>query len=281
MHHTDVSANSNNTVEKIKKYNQVLLALFGTLTFIFALIGGLFLLTQLYRDIFPDPQVGEEGVRIIESSDFDLDATQSKKFQEVTYLDPVQLDSGLAELIIPVSQVNLEVPENVRGTETALLDSYESSNFIYMNYYGFFNNFLLYNNEVSTYDVIFDFKASLNHWAYLKFKNRRLLIFQGTSIDSNEDGFLNHKDFQQLYIYHLSDSTLIKLEIPNATVVKFDPMAETNLISVRIGIDKNEDKEFDELRESYRLFRYNVDSREYSEFVPESLNKTIQKLIEN
>ena len=196
-------------------------------------------------------------------------------------MDPVQLDSGLAEFIIPVSQINLEVPENVRGTETALLDSYESSSVIYMNYYGFFNNFLLYNNEVSTYGVIFDFKVSLNHWAYLKFENRRLLIFQGTSIDSNEDGFLNHKDFQQLYIYHLSDSTLTKLEIPDATVVKFDLMAETNLISIRVGIDKNKDREFDELREPYKLFRYNVGSKEYSEFIPNDLNETLQKLIEN
>lgn len=115
----------------------------------------------------------------------------------------------------------------------------------------------------------------------MKFENRRLLIFQGTSIDSNEDGFLNHKDFQQLYIYHLSDSTLTKLEIPDATVVKFDLMAETNLISIRVGIDKNKDREFDELREPYKLFRYNVGSKEYSEFIPNDLNETLQKLIEN
>ena len=165
-------------MERIRKYNQVLLAVFGTLVTVFVLVGGLMLLLEFYQDIFPNTQLGEEGVMVVEDESPD---SVLKRFQEVTYLDPVHLDSGLTEFVIPVSQINLEVSENVRGPEAqlGLLDTFESSEFVYLDYYGYFNNFLLYNNKIQTYRVIFDFKVFNQPLDLHKFRKQTSSDFSG------------------------------------------------------------------------------------------------------
>ena len=57
-------------------------------------------------------------------------------------------------------------------------------------------------------------------------------------------------------------------------------MPETDLISIRVGLDKNKDGKFDELREPYKLYKYSISSLKYSEFVPNRFNEALQKLIE-
>jgi hypothetical protein len=266
-------------LEKIKAYNQILLAIFGSLIVIYVLVGGLFLLTELYHQIFPNRDIGEEGI-VVNTSE-PGDSMVSIKVQETTFLDPIQLDSGGPLFILPVSQVNLDVPENVINYEReALLNPVRSNKFTYRNYYGYFNNFCLYDDNTKKFKIIFDFKASLIQWSYLKINKEQLLLFKGSSTDNNNDDVLNHEDFQSLYIFHLSDSTLSKIELPQSTVVNVEPLPETNIISIRVGIDKNDNNKFDELREPYILYQYDIESKKTSKFIPDDIGSRLQKIIE-
>jgi hypothetical protein len=107
-----------------------------------------------------------------------------------------------------------------------------------------------------------------------------LLLFAGAGSDSNKDNVLDSEDYQNIYAYFLKDKKLVEYKLPQKTVLGYGPMENTNLISIRIGIDKNKDFKFDRKTEPEEVVALNVETRKIEHLVSPILKAEIQSLID-
>lgn len=264
-------------MDKLTRYNQKLLAIIGTLVLIAIVIGFV---------------AGTGGVifSLIDSSDDQAHGLQVKqnaaagdttliRTQEISFNQPIQLDSGSTQFLIPVGQVNLEKPTSVKfegGSDSRLSAYYKS----YRWQYGLFNNFALYDYETGQSKKIFDQRVAITRWLYLKKDAINVLLFKGSNNDDNGDQRIDEEDYQSLFVYYLKDQQLKKYDFEKRTVVDFEPMENTPLIALKIGVDKNGDFEFERRREPQEIQVLNLKSRAVKKIIPDPLRTEIQNIVD-
>jgi hypothetical protein len=265
-------------MEKLTKYNQKLLAIIGTTIVgcaILALIigiGGLIISSIDFGS-------ADNGIKITNNATTQTDSTETIRTQAVTFNSPIQLDTIQAKFIIPVGQVNLETEDRIK-IESGGGIKYSSSEYRYDSYYGLFNNFIFYDYQSDFKTKIFNNKIAITHWSYLRINNNELLLFKGTKKDSNTDNQLDYSDYQSLFVYYISDHKLIEYEFKQSTVLGFEPMPKTNLISIKIGIDKDADYEYEGRSEPQEIMTLNTVTRKTDQLVSEKMKAEIQSKID-
>jgi len=267
-------------MDKLKRYNQKLLAIIGTTIIVLAavlLIIGLF---ALIVSIIDSNRDGDTGIQIRNNPiQNDSDSTFVRT-QQITFQDIVSLDTNGFNFLIPVGQVNLENPEKLKIRSGSGFE-FSSSKFYYDSYYGLYNNFILFEYPINKKTKIFDQKVAITYWANVKSRDVELVLFKGTGTDSNSDGIINTDDFQSIYAYFISDKKLIEYTFNGKTVVSFEPMNKTDLISVKVGIDKNEDNEFDSYSEPQEVLILDVRTRKIQNVIAPEMMNEIQKNIDS
>lgn len=266
-------------MDKLKKYNQKLLAILGT---ILIAIAGLALIIGVGSFIislidFSDPN--DSGVRIQETNTNTDDTTEFIRTQEVTFNSPFQLDTAQAKFIITVGQVNLEKNEKISIKSGGEL-SYSSSSYRYQTHYGLFNNFVYLNYSKNITKRIFDKQVAITYWAFLKIDTIEVLLFRGTSTDDNADHQLDYNDYQSLFAYYLNDDELIEYDFDGKTVLNFNPLNKTDLISINIGIDKNNDFNYEMEIEPQVITALNIRSRKVEKIISDKMKNEIQGIVD-
>jgi hypothetical protein len=255
-------------MDKLAKYNQKLLAIIGTtiialaaILLVVGLIGAISLFTNFSND--DDPfgiQVNDVTVEDVEGEDV---SPESK--QVISFLEPIRLDTIPKLFIIPVGQVNMEQEKRRIGS------GYSSEEYRYDSYYGLYNNFILFDYQTKKRTKIFEEKIALSSWANIDVDNMQLLLFRGADQDFNNDGVINPSDFQSLYAYYLDDKKLEKYSFEGKTVLSYELMYRTNLIAIRLGIDKNKDANFDSSTEPQEILILDVKKRSIEELIPSTM----------
>ena len=265
-------------MDKLTRYNQKLLAIIGTIAILglvaFLLIGsGILIYT-----FFDRPTTQEEGLQVRQGTKNPGEV--ALRTQQVSFTSPTLLDSAQSLFLIPVGQVNSEYKvEGDLVTEALGSGSYRY-NERFESYTGLFNNFILFENKTDQKTRIFNKKAVLTDWANVKIKDTELLLFIGTSLDSNQDHLLDSEDMQSLFAYYLKDKKLIEYNLRNQTVLNYNPLKNTNLIGIELGVDKNRDNTFDRKTEPTNIVSLNTQSRLIQDLVPAPLKNEIQSLID-
>ena len=128
---------------------------------------------------------------------------------------------------------------------------------------------------------LFNEKVAITDWRYLKFDKTEVLLFTGTKTDFNHDKLLDEKDYQGLFAYYIASKELIEYNFGHKTVLEFERMKKTDLVSIKLGIDKNGDFEFDRSIEPLEIIVLNAKSKEIDELISAEMKAEIQYIVDN
>ncbi len=263
----------------IKKYNQKLLAIIGTGVVISVIVGLIAALVGFISNLnFGSKPRRDSGI-VIDRNQI-VDTATTSFTQEISILEPYQLDTVLPVFLIPIGQKDQETAISKVYTAGLSMESYElAEDYYYSSFSGLYNNFVLIDYVRDLKIPLFDSKIALTEWAYMKVDGSKLVMFKGTNVDLNDDGLLNDDDFQSLFVYDIEALKMKELRFENQTVRSFEPLSLTSKIYVRTGKDINQDNRFSNYKEPTDLYIYDVKSGEKETLVPERIKRSIQEIL--
>ena len=267
----------------IRKYNQRLLAILGTLSIaalaIILLIIGIFFIVDLVDNIISSN--ARDNSLIVESSD---DQEIKLRKQEITFYSPKLIDTLSTTYLIPVSQVNLKNPEEYQKAEKESFEfgfskgSYKSRSGY--QYTGTYNNLIIYNQETNEKNLIFNEKINISSYQYFKINNNLFLFIKGAKIDSNKNKKLDDSDLESFYSYNVFSKELQEIAFENMGLVDYRIANASDEIILRFAEDKDKDGEIDEYQEPVILKSLRLDSKSVEDLIDESMINQIQNLID-
>jgi hypothetical protein len=265
-------------MKDIQKYNQKLLAIIGTLILATLAIILIVVAVEFIGDL-TKKKARRSPQGIVINQDQVVDTNTFSFSQEISILEPYQLDSIKLVFIVPIGQKDQKTKRIDLITAGLDFESIVIDDYHYSSFSGLYNNFVLIDYTRNIRIPIFNSKIALTEWAYMKIDSAQLILFKGTDKDLNKDGRLNDDDFQSLYVFDIATLKIKEFSFKNQTVIEFEPLSKTNKIYVRTGKDINNDNEFDSYKEPTDLYFYNVSTGESETMVPEDVKKKIQKIL--
>lgn len=266
-------------MDKLTRYNQKLLAIIGTTVIVAAGLAIIIGLGGLIISLIDFTDSDNNGIRIQNPTATTNDSTEFIRTQEVTFNSPFQLDTAQTKYLITVGQVNLKTDEKIR-IESGGGFKYESRDYRYQSHYGLFNNFVYFDYSKDLKQKLFDKQVAITHWAFLKNDTIEVLLFKGSSTDDNSDNQMDHNDYQSLFVYYVNDSQLKQYDFEDKTVLNFDPMKKTDLVSIELGIDKDKDFDFERSIEPQVITALNVRTRKIESIISDDMKNEIQSIID-
>ena len=263
-------------MEKLKKYNQILLATFGTLAVIglsSALLIGLFgMLSKWTNNNDWDNNQNDLIVdNIVDSSSTKL------KTQDLTFSLPILLDTIPEIYVIPVSQVSLSNPETYEvESEPFSRSSYKKTSY---RRNGNFNNLIIFDGIKNEKFPIFKRKVDITSYQYFQFKDSKYILIIGGAKDTNKDNKLNNSDLKSFYVYDLTSQKLNEFNVEKFGLISYDILNDKNEIILQYGNDKNDNGEFNSYEEPNILKQLSLSSMKFTDFIDSELKNKIQSNI--
>lgn len=271
-------------IEKIKNYNQKLLAILGTLAIILVTlsilgVGGMVISEYLRYESYEDTDTG-----ILSDEKIDELQKENKRKQVISYQTPQLIDTLNSIYIIPVSHKNLNEAEDISGILNIKKKpgrNYGSSDSrYYRQYYGAYNNLIIYNEKNDSTSQLFSKRVNFNNIDIKHFSDEILLLFNGAERDTYKDGVINLSDLKSLYIYSLKESKLKKIENEGKDIVSYKFINESKDLIISFGVDKNNDGKYDDLKEPTIIKKYNFKTEKMTNIISENINSQLQKMLE-
>lgn len=266
-----------NKNQKLNKYNQVLLAIAGTIGIILLFIMAVFAIHEIYDDFFRSYDYSDDGILAIEETD---QLRKDSLRKQIISFNKIQVIDSLSQTyVLPVTQANLaeaESTDKVLGLISSKSSSYEKR--YQPNIY---NNLMLFNSSTDSSKIIFENRISIEDYIVHESGEQKYIVIAGCSIDSNKDKLLNSKDLQELFIYDLQNESLHKIAAQEnyTTLNTYQPNQSNDLI-VHFGIDRNDNGRFENQKEPMIFYKVNLETMSLTEFVYQSQIHQLQKLLE-
>jgi len=271
-------------IEKIKNYNQKLLAILGTITIIFAFVGLITFITisisEYRRFNYDDDETGilsEEKIIELQNN--------NKREQVISYNTPRLIDTLNQVYIIPISHKSLNEPEEIGSKTLNLLNA--SGNFEYegdlrysSDYYGNFNNILVYNQKTENVTKLFDKRVNFSNLKVEYFSDDVLLVFKVAEKDTYKDGVINLLDFKSLYVYSINEKRMRIIRNDRMDVYSYSFLNNSKDLIVRFGIDKNGNGKYEEYNEPTIIKKYSYKSEKLNNIIEEKIDSELQKMLE-
>ncbi len=271
-------------IEKLKNYNQKLLAVLGSILVLMATIGLIMLIffgiTEIRRSLRYNHQ--EEGIL----SDEKIDELQkeNKRQQLISYDFPRLVDTANLIYIVPVSHKTLSDPEFIDEGTLGLMDMSESNlkseKRYSKNYYGSFNNLLIYDLNKKLLKKLFTERINFNEINIEYFNDDILVLFKAAETDSYKDGVINLDDFKSLYIYSIKEQRLRQIRLENSDVANFSFVNNSKDLIIQFGLDQDKDGKFDDYREPAMIKKYNFKGCNLIDIVDKETHALLQKTLE-
>ncbi len=270
-------------IDKVKNYNQKLLAVLGTIGAIFlvvALIAFISIVIQEHRrSSYNDPETG-----ILSDEKIEKLQKENKREQVISYETPKLIDTLNSIYIIPVSHKTLNEKENING----LLNAYSYSEEFYEKpdsrysggFYGAFNNVIVYNPNNGNNKKLFDERVNFNDIKTEYFGEEILLLIKASEKDTYKDGVINLKDFKSLYIYSFSQKKMQKVGIDGMDVYNYKFINNSQDLIIGFGIDKNDDGQYEEYNEPTLIKKYDFESGQLTDIIDKKIISDLQKTLE-
>ncbi len=271
-------------IEKIKNYNQKLLAVLGTIAIIFALIGLItfvsFSINEYRRYNYDDDETG-----ILSDEKIEELQKENKREQVISYQTPKLIDTLNQIYIIPVSHKSLNEPEEIDSKILGLMNASgdynnESDQRYSRSYYGDFNNIIIYNQKSENTKKLFDKRVNFDDIKAEYFDDDILLLFKVAEKDTHKDGVINLLDFKSLYIYSFNENKLKKIGTNGMDVFSYKFLNNSKDVIIRFGIDKNDNGKYEEYNEPIILKKYNFQTEKVTNVIEEKINSELQKMLE-
>lgn len=264
-------------IDKIRNYNQILLAVAGTLGIVFLCIAAFFALESMSRTFFRNNNQANNGILATEETNQLL---QDSLRKQIISFDHIRIiDSINQTYLLPVTQANLTNAESTNHSFGALNNKFTGS---YEKHYGnIYNNLILYKSNKAESKLIFDRRTSIQNFIIHESEDKKYIVISACSVDSNKDKFLNHNDLQALFIYNMQSDVLQKIKSKEnyTTLSAYQPHQSNDLI-VHFGIDRNNNGVFERSKEPMIYYKVNLIDLTLEEFVSSSQIIQLQSLLE-
>ncbi|SFW14936.1 hypothetical protein [Cellulophaga fucicola] len=269
--------------DKIKNYNQKVLAILGTLAIILVIfsiitISGIAISEYFRFNDYDDIETG-----ILSDEKIDELKKENKREQVISYETPMLIDTLNSVYIIPVSHKNLNEPEDINGllNIASKSSSYESKDNRYSReFYGNYNNVIIYNQKSDITKQLFIKRVNFNDIKTEYFSDDIFLMFNAAEKDTYKDGVINLADFKSLYIYSFNQKKLKKVANDNMDIVSYHFLNDSKDIIISFGVDKNNDGTYDYNNEPTVIKKYNYQTNELKSIITDNINSDLQKTLE-
>lgn len=269
-------------IEKIKNYNQRMLAVLSTMLVILAAIGLISVIVFLIDELIPRRYPNHSNALLSDEKVNELKEDSLRK-QIISYDDPYLLDTLNLIYLIPVNVKMLDNPERIEK------EIFSTPSFKYASaddeftegyFYGTFNNILVFDYPLNKTTKICDTRMLGSDMSFAFFKDEIIIAFTGTQKDTNQDGQITTADFQSLYLYSLNEKKLRQVNYKNSTVTSFKRIETTKDILISFCYDRNSDNIFDNDTEPTFIMKYNYRENSLTTVVDKALEKELQKIID-
>lgn len=275
-------------IEKIKNYNQKLLAILGTIAGIFliiALVSFISIVIQEHRRYnYEEPETG-----ILSKEKIEKLQKENKREQVISYETPILIDTLNSQYIIPVSHKTLNEKEDI-GLN-GLLNAYSDSGSDFSvkekrderysrEYYGEYNNIIVFDEPNSINKKLFKKRINFNEIKSEYFDKEILILIKASDKDTFKDGVINLRDLTSLYIYSIKENKIRKIGIEGMDVYNYKFINKSKNLIIEFGIDKNKNGAFESYNEPIILKKYNFEKEKLVAIVDEKINSELQKKLE-
>lgn len=269
-------------IEKIKNYNQKMLAVITTAAVAFAVIGLFsfifFLFTEVFR-VFDRSSVNyqEEGLSVEDPYYGEPEDKMPELY--VSYRFPHLVDTTRQIFVIPVTH---QTKDELRDDFSRKLSFSGSESYNEYNYSNSstFVNLLIYNAITGQNEKVFKQKIIIGEYRPMYFGDDILLVFEATDKDSDNNGVMNLNDNTSLFIYSINSRILKQAKMEGKTIINSQFIGKTKDLIIRFGTNPNlrtkTDKEFD----AGILCKYSYEKDQLITINDDKLNAELKKIAE-
>ncbi len=268
-------------IEKVKNYNQKLLAVLGSIAALFlivALIAFISVVIQEHRVYDYEEDTGilsDEKIKELQK--------ENKREQVISYETPKLIDTLNSIYVIPVSHKTLNEKEDISGLLNYYSSdaSFEKPDTRYSSaFYGAFNNIILYNSNNGANNKLFNERVNFNDIRTEYFEKEILLLIKASEKDTYKDGVINLKDFKSLYLYSFSLNKIQKIKIEGMDVYNYKFINNSKDLVIEFGVDKNKDGQYEEYNEPTLIKRFEFESGKLTDIIDGEIHSDLQKTLE-
>jgi hypothetical protein len=274
-------------IEKIKNYNQKMLALVSTLGAILLLIFIIMMIKELR--LFGGHHYSDNPSGLIADDKVENLNQENLRKQIISYESPWLIDTLKSVYIVPVSITTLRKPEEIVPIDEglmSLLDAYPGSSKSQDGYYnkryfeGSYANLILYCPVENKAQSLFKERILIGSVQAYYFKDDILLVFYSAEKDTDKDGIIDLNDARNLCIYSLNKETLKKISDGDNSVEQYQFIENSKDLLVEFSLNQYKEKQFTGSRIPSKIMKYSYGTQELTDIVPQKIQKDMQKLVE-
>ncbi|MDR1542972.1 MAG: hypothetical protein LBS50_00895 [Prevotellaceae bacterium] len=273
-------------IEKIKNFNQIILAIASIIGIIFLIFALVVLISE--SGIFNRPYYHNSNSLISEEKTEKFNQENLRK-QIVSYQSPLLIDTLNAVYIIPVSVTTLkkaertEIYEVAAASENENLDLFSSHSKGYshkQNFYGQYANLIVFQSVIDKTNLLFNERIMLNELQAYYFKDDILLVFYLNEKDTNKDGLVNSEDDNNLCIYSFKTEKMRKITDNANSIKNYQFIENSKNLLVEFALNQYKEVKFDSYSKPTKIMKYEFETEKLSEIVPDEIQAQMQKLVE-
>jgi len=275
-------------IEKIKNFNQIILAIAGVLGVFLLLIFILIAISDFLRwnvgsgrsKTITNSLISEEKVEAL--------SRENQRLQIISYETPTLIDTVNAVYIIPVSVSTLDRPETVVEIDNEgileILDTFGSTRkkgYSQDNYFdGLFANLIVYQPNTNRVILLFNERIMLSKLRTYYFKDDILLVFFIAEKDTNNDGLINFYDDTNLCIYSLKTGKMHRISDEMNSITDYQFIENSKNLLVEFSLNQYKDVKFKSYKPR-KVMKYEFEIEKLFEVVPEKIQQQMQNLVES
>lgn len=268
-------------INKIRDFNQKILAVFGILAIILIAIIIIWAITEYIQSYFGNDYVNPEIVSN-EKAQENLDnniRTHQVSFEELRLADTIN-----NIYLIPVSQSALKLEEFISKKDKmsegtlGLMNTFGGYSDFYYGYQSY-NNILIFDANKNTIQKLFDKRISINRISIEQIKGKSYALFAATDKDTNKDELLNKEDSKTLYVLDLKQNKLNTINCENTDFVSYAIVQDKAQLIINYGLDK--DKNGTHTWDEPMIMKsYNIQSNELEDLISPELVNDLQNTLD-
>jgi len=269
-------------IEKIKNYNHKLLASIGSILALIAFFGLISVLYFFVEEYILRNRNNYQQQGVIANNEATTGENQKLK-QLISYEFPRLIDTVNLVYIIPVGQKTNEIQEVSDDGIAGLMSSESSSKFgkrYSKQFYGSFNNLLIYNYKTSEIETLFSERISFEQIDAEYFDDDILIVFKAAEKDNDKNGIINSSDLKSLYTYSFSERKLRKIGIENSDIYNYTFVEKNKDMIIQFGMDNDKNGNFDNYTEPTKVVSYNYENDQYKDIIDTKKDKELQMILE-
>ncbi len=271
-------------IEKVKNYNQKMLAVFVSLGIVLLLV----VITILIIEALPgggghhDTPPGLIAGQKVET----LNQNNLRK-QVISYETPWLIDTVKSVYVVPVSIKTLKKPEEVASGENNSLRLFdvtsskmESDNYTWRSFDGQYTNLLLYSPKMGSTISLFSERVMVGQVRAYYFKDDILLVFYIASKDTDENGVIDLHDLRGLGIYSLNTGVMRRISDGDNRIEDYVFLKDSKDMLLEFKLGQYKENQFDGYQSPGKIMRYGFDSQQLADIVSSQIQTDMQKLVE-